>query len=194
MSASDPRTLIVVAHPSLHGTSRANRCWTEELERHPGEFLVHDIYEVSEQGGFTPAAVAAEQALLAAHDLVVLQFPVYWYSCPALLRAWADAVYAFGWAYGVESARPGEPGRALAGKRMALAVTVGDEAANYAPDRPVGYTLDQVLAPFYATARYLELRCEPRAFALYGCDGELSDAALTASAAEYLAWLRALRG
>ena len=188
----DPRALVIVAHPDLHGASRVNRCWVEELERHPDEFLVHDIYTAATDGSFAPDAVAAEQALLAAHELVVFQFPVYWYSCPPLLRAWEDAVYAFGWAYGNEGAAPGEPGRMVAGKRFAYAVSAGDVEEHYHPDGMVGDTLRNLLAPFFATARYLEADCEPEPFAIYGADDVLTDSEIGESARAYLGWLRDL--
>ena len=190
----DPRALVVVAHPNLRTRSQVNRHWVEELERHPDEFCVHDLCAAYPTGALAREDVAAEQALLGAHDVVVLQFPLYWYSCPALLRTWMDAVLSFGWAYGGdEGVAPGEPGRALAGKRLAVAVSAGDERANYAPDRPVGYALDEVLAPFWATFRYLETTYDPHAYALYGAEDDPSEAELAQSARDYADWVRALQ-
>ena len=202
MAEKDARTLVVVAHPDLRGKSRANKRWVEELERHPEEFAVHDIFAAQRAGAgagageprpFDAQDVAREQALLAAHDLIVFQFPVFWYSCPPLLRAWEDAVYSLGWAYGNADAQPGELGRALAGKRFAYAVTAGDIEEHYCAEGPVGFTMDEVLAPLRATAKYLEVAAEPHAFAIYGADFGLTDEQIAASAPAYVAWLRALR-
>ena len=190
----DPRTLVIATHPNLRGRSRVNRRWVEELERHPDEFVVHDLYAALPALSLDQKDVAREQALLAAHDLVVFQFPVYWYSCPALLRTWMDEVFSLGWAYGGEFAQPGEPGRMVAGKRFACAVSAGDVEEHYCAEGNVGFTMDQVLAPFWATANYLEASYEPHAFVLYGTEGDISDAELDASAKDYVAWLRALRG
>lgn len=49
-----------------------------------------------------PADVAAEQARLDRADALVLVFPVYWWSFPALLKGWIDRVFANGWAYDEE--------------------------------------------------------------------------------------------
>ena len=190
----DARTLVIVAHPDLRGRSRVNRRWAEELERHPQEFVLHDLYAALPEGRLGPEDVAREQELLAAHDLVVFQFPVYWYSCPALLRTWMDEVFSLGWAYGGEAARPGEPGRMVAGKRFACAVSAGDLEKHYRAGEQVGFTMGELLAPFWATANYLEASYEPQPFVLYGVEGGVSDAELNASAADYLAWLRGLRG
>ena len=49
--------------------------------------------------GATPADVAAEQARLQAADTLVLVYPLYWWSFPALLKGWIDRVFTQGWAY-----------------------------------------------------------------------------------------------
>ena len=43
--------------------------------------------------------VLAEQARLDRSDALVLVYPVYWWSMPALLKGWIDRVFANGWAY-----------------------------------------------------------------------------------------------
>ncbi len=49
--------------------------------------------------GAAPADVAAEQARLEAADTLVLVYPLYWWSFPALLKGWIDRVFTQGWAY-----------------------------------------------------------------------------------------------
>lgn len=190
--AADTRTLVIIAHPNLHGESRVNRRWAQELAKHPDEFAVRDLYALYPSGSLDESGVKAERAALAAHDRIVFQFPVFWYSAPAQLRAWTDEVYGFGWAYGGETARPGEPGRMLAGKRFAVAMCAGDIERNYRPDGTVGFTPDQVIIPFRATANYVGATCAPEPFCLFGTENGLSDEELEASAAAYIDWLRSL--
>jgi NAD(P)H dehydrogenase (quinone) len=45
------------------------------------------------------ADVLAEQARLDRADALVLVYPVYWWSMPALLKGWIDRVFSNGWAY-----------------------------------------------------------------------------------------------
>jgi NAD(P)H dehydrogenase (quinone) len=47
------------------------------------------------------AGVAAEQRRIDAVDHLVLVFPVYWWSMPALLKGWIDRVFVGGWAFEV---------------------------------------------------------------------------------------------
>ncbi len=34
-------------------------------------------------------------------DAVIFQFPLWWFSMPAILKGWIERVYAYGFAYGV---------------------------------------------------------------------------------------------
>ena len=45
-----------------------------------------------------PADVEAEQARIDRADALVLAFPIYWWSMPALLKGWVDRVFVNGWA------------------------------------------------------------------------------------------------
>lgn len=49
--------------------------------------------------GNTPADVRAEQDRIDRADHLVLVFPMYWWSMPALLKGWIDRVFVSGWAY-----------------------------------------------------------------------------------------------
>jgi putative NADPH-quinone reductase len=85
-----------------------------------------------------------ERKLLSAHKAIVLQFPFYWYSSPAILKEWIDEVLSRGWAYG--------GGQALAGKKLMIATTTGGPEALYHPDGVHRHTVEQLLAPFERTA------------------------------------------
>lgn len=86
-----------------------------------------------------------ERALLLAHDVLVLQFPFYWYHTPAILKEWQEEVLAFGFAYG-----PG--GDKLQGKAMLVAMTTGGPAEAYQHGGYNHYTFDELLLPLHATA------------------------------------------
>ncbi|UVK81367.1 NAD(P)H-dependent oxidoreductase [Pseudomonas sichuanensis] len=46
-----------------------------------------------------PADVLAEQARIARADTLVLVYPIYWWSLPALLKGWVERVFSNGWAF-----------------------------------------------------------------------------------------------
>ncbi|KDB09617.1 Ribosyldihydronicotinamide dehydrogenase (quinone) [Burkholderia sp. lig30] len=95
--------------------------------------------------------IAREQAKLEWADAVILQFPLWWFSMPAILKGWVERVYAYGFAYGVGEHsdthwgdRYGEG--ALAGKRAMLIVTTGGWESHYSP-RGINGPIDDVLFP-----------------------------------------------
>ena len=53
-----------------------------------------------------PADVLAEQARIDRADALVLVYPVYWWSMPALLKGWIDRVFANGWAFDFSADAP----------------------------------------------------------------------------------------
>lgn len=46
-----------------------------------------------------PRDVQLEQARIERADALVLVYPVYWWSMPALLKGWIDRVFSNGWAF-----------------------------------------------------------------------------------------------
>jgi NAD(P)H dehydrogenase (quinone) len=98
--------------------------------------------------GLQTADVATEQRKLAAADAVILQFPLWWFGMPAILKGWVDRVFAYGLAYGYQGAgnryRYGEGG--FQGKRALLSVAVGGPEKDYSP-RGINGPLEQLLFP-----------------------------------------------
>lgn len=165
------KVLVLYAHPA-HRASRANRALRAAVEGLDG-ITLHDLYEAYPDFFVD---VAREQALLAAHDAVVLQHPFYWYSSPALVKEWMDAVLEEGWAYGTG-------GTALRGKAWLQAVTASGAAERYRHDGLNRYTVPELLRPFEQSALLCNMTyLEP--FVTYAATG-LDDAALAAQAARY---------
>ena len=169
------QTLVTVVHPRFR-SSRVNAALAAAAER-TRDVTVRYLYDLYPEGRID---VAAEQAALTAVDRIVLQFPMYWYSSPALLKQWQDDVLTHGWAYG-------STGRALAGKELLVAVSTG--ADDYG--RGGSYSVNELLRPFQATADLCHLTyLEP-----FATTGALSipDEALAARAREYATVLTAPR-
>jgi glutathione-regulated potassium-efflux system ancillary protein KefG len=134
------RILVLFAHPVLE-RSRVNRRLMEGVRDLDG-VTIHDLYEAYPTLGID---VAREQALVDAHDVVVLQHPFYWYSAPAIVKEWLDLVLEHGWAYG-------KGGDKLRGKLMFNAVTTAGADDAYRSDGYNRFTMRQLLAPFDQTA------------------------------------------
>lgn len=106
---------IVVAHPHSGSLTQAiARKVSEGLvaacDRHSFEivdlaaegfdprFTVRDAAVLLREAAPSPEVVA-EQARLDRSDALVLVYPVYWWSMPALMKGWIDRVFSNGWAY-----------------------------------------------------------------------------------------------
>lgn len=103
------------------------------------------------ENGTQRADITREQDKLRWADAVILQFPLWWFSMPAILKGWVERVYAYGFAYGVGEHsdihwgdRYGEG--TLVDKRAMLVVTTGGWASHYAP-RGINGAIDDILFP-----------------------------------------------
>ncbi|MGG0937162.1 NAD(P)H-dependent oxidoreductase [Brevibacillus centrosporus] len=132
--------LVIIAHPNMK-RSRVNSKWKKELEQ-VQQVTVHDLYE---QYPDEIINVKREQELLAAHDRIVFQFPFFWYSTPPLLKKWMDDVLMYGWAYG-------SGGKALNGKELVLAISIGGREKSYQAGGTNHYTISELTRPLQATA------------------------------------------
>lgn len=77
--------------------------------------------------GTLPEDVALEQARIERADLILIAFPVYWWSMPAVLKGWVDRVFTRGWAFGDDKHFSGR----LVGKSVRLVATGGAGQRTY---------------------------------------------------------------
>lgn len=157
------KTLVVVTHPNIE-TSVVNKRWIEELKKYPNQYTVHELYKVYPDENID---VQKEQALIEAHGNLVLQFPIFWFNCPPLLKKWLDDIFTYGWAYGSK-------GDKLKNRKIGLAVSAGIRKEDYSPEGRYRYTLGQLLAPFETTFRYCHANYRSF-FAFYGTEKEPGD-------------------
>jgi NAD(P)H dehydrogenase (quinone) len=84
----------------------------------------------TDQNGFAPG-IESEIKKLEACDLMIWQFPLWWFSVPAILKGWVDRVFAMGRTYG--NGRFYEKG-VFRGKKAMLSLTTGGVPEAYLPD------------------------------------------------------------
>lgn len=177
------KTLIIVIHPDIKN-SVINKRWVKELQKFPEQFHVHQLHEVYPDQQFD---IAAEQKLIEEHDHIVLQFPYYWFNCPALLKKWMDEVFTHGWAYGSQS------GLKLRDKKFALAITLGLKEEEVQPGATYKYSLQEMTRPFELTFEYLKADYRPL-FAYYGMTYNPSEEWVEKSVPLYLDFLNKYQG
>lgn len=147
---------LVFAHPNLNSFNGLLRnAAIDTLHQHGWTVTVSNLYQMDfkaalNEGDFTSLHQADffdpqleqqaaartntfspdiqhEHACLVAADLLIFQFPLWWYSMPALMKGYIDRVFAMGWAYG--------GGQALAGKRVLISTTTGAPELTWTPEK-----------------------------------------------------------
>src|SRR5690606_5297413 len=76
-----------------------------------------------------PADVLAEQARIDRADALILVYPVYWWSLPALLKGWIDRVFSNGWAFDYQA--DGTLSKKLGGLPVHLVSLAGADAGTF---------------------------------------------------------------
>lgn len=171
-------TLVLFAHPALE-RARIGPAMVDAALATPGVAL-RDLYELYPD--FT-IDVAAEQNALCCARAIVLQFPFYWYSTPALLKEWLDLVLTHGFAYGAK-------GRALEGRTLACAISTGGPQDAYGGSGQNLYSIEDFLRPLEQTARLCRMQWASP-FVVHGA-AVLNDEARNVTAGQYSQWLAKL--
>lgn len=135
-------TLLLLAHPAF-ATSRANRALLHALSDLPG-LEVTDLYALYPDGRIE---FAVERNRLLRARRLVLQFPLYWYSTPSLLKHWQDMVLT-----PLFYLEP-DMGALTANLPMLAATTTGGPPASYELESQSVMTIEELLAPLKSTAR-----------------------------------------
>ena len=134
------KILVVLAHPN-YKDSVINRKLIEQVKTLE-HVTVSALYTKYPDGEIN---INAEQKLIVEHDLVVLQFPFYWFNTTPLMKQWIDEVFSYNFAYGPD-------GDKLNGKDIMLCITIGSDKERYI--NQVGFTLSDLLKPFEYSAKY----------------------------------------
>ncbi|MDR0267432.1 NAD(P)H-dependent oxidoreductase [Paenibacillus sp.] len=167
------RILVIAAHPNIE-QSRVNKRWLAELHESSDQISVHELYKVYPDFAINPEI---EQKLIAGHDRIVLQFPIQWYSTPALLKKWLDDVFTTSWLFG-------SGGKAVAGKELVLAMSIGGDEFSYQSGGLIGYTISELIRPLQVFSNQVSMAFLPH-FKFYGAI-KANDDPIENSASSYL--------
>ena len=136
------KILVISAHQDLQ-QSVSNRLILADLEQHFGSDL--SVRRLSDLYPDYRIDVAAEQAALVEADIVVLQYPTYWFNTPAILKKWMVDVWSYCLAYVTG-------GDKLYGKKLFVSTTTG--APQEAYDGSTTPLIADLVKPVEASALY----------------------------------------
>jgi putative NADPH-quinone reductase len=174
------KLIVYYAHPG-HKYSHANKEMAAVASATDGITYV-DLY-----GNYPRFDIDAdvEQQRLLDHDVILFQFPMFWYSTPSILKEWQDLVLDHGFAYGAG-------GDQLEGKRMLLAVTAAGPEDAYSPGGYQHYPIRDFLRPLEQTARLCGMHFSAP-YVLYAALKAPVDGRLNTHVAGYQQLLSAIR-
>lgn len=138
--------VLIVGHPDLTN-SYANKYIVNRLsqERNIDIRILSSLYPDFEIN------IESEQRALLNSDIIILQYPLYWYSVPPILKQWMDKVFTYGFAFGKE-------GDKLKGKELWLSITTGGPEHSYSPKGYNKFQLEELLHPLSQTANHANMK------------------------------------
>lgn len=142
--------LIINGHPK-EPISFANKKILEEVKELLKNAEIRNLSDLITPTGFD---IKAEQEALVKADVIVFEFPMFWYALPGILKQYIDDVFTHGFAYGTR-------GTALKGKKLIASLTTGAPAEDYTKDGAVGYSIDDLYHPLKATCDLCGIKFMP---------------------------------
>lgn len=139
-----------------------------EAAEHFSDRKRSDVFDVQTEQrhaferNITSSDVAEEIVKLEDADLVVFQFPIWWFSMPAILKGWLDRVFVYGLFTSKERYDAGH----FRGKRAMVSVTAGGPESTFDHNGRNG-DLDLILWPLHFTLHYMGYTVLPP-FAAFG--------------------------
>lgn len=143
-------TQLLMFHPDF-ARSKANRTLAEAARTCPDVEVV-DVHALYPDGRID---VETEVRQLLGAERLILQFPVRWYSTPALLQEWQDQVLTR-----MMYVNPTE-GERLRGMPLLVAATAGNTPEAYSPTGINLFPLEDLLRPLQAMASRCALQWTP---------------------------------
>lgn len=179
--------LYVYAHPQLASFNATLKgVGLEALKEHHQSLVVSDLYDMkfpavaswddfhldasavnpqyffSQQAAYQQGKLANDIQLeiekIKSADHLIFQFPLWWFSMPAILKGWFDRVLVKGFAY--DAGKVFNQGL-LKGKTASLVVSTQSPESAYQPEGVHGSNIDAFLKPIHHTLRFVGI--EPTA-------------------------------
>lgn len=134
--AEGPRVLVVSGHPDSKNSIATKTIMEEIGKALPNAEL---LYLDRAYPDFKIDADKERQRVRNA-DIIVLQYPIYWYTPPAIMKRWQEEVFVFGFAHDAK-------GGLLGGKKLLLSMTSGAPESHYHLGGRMNYPMEVFQIP-----------------------------------------------
>ena len=141
------KTLMILAHPEIE-KSIGNKIISEQFANKKNTEVRH----LNKLYPNFKINVKAEQTALLKADTIIFQFPLFWYSTPAILKEWIDQVFLYGFAVGADSYK-------LKNKKLIVSFTIGSPIKDYPKE-----IVQKITFPFRGLAKYCKMEYQSELF------------------------------
>ncbi len=145
--------LLLLAHPNSEH-SIANKTIVNTIHQHDASIEIRHLHQLYPHYHID---VQAEQDALLRHDTLILQYPMYWFNMPAILKLWFDEVFTYQFAYGSQ-------GDKLKNKKVIISMTIGQTEENFITDQE--NLMSSFLKSIEASIDYTQMQLD-HTFCLY---------------------------
>jgi len=138
--------LIVSGHTDLNNSVANKNILNQLKEKLPNaEFdLLSELYPNYQ------IDIEKEQNKLLKADIIVLQYPLFWYSMPSILERWLEEVFKHEFSHG-------STGDKLKGKKLIVSLTTGAPEEAYSKEGRMGHEIDDFLNPIKVTCKECQM-------------------------------------
>jgi putative NADPH-quinone reductase len=178
--SSEKRVLVIFCHPNYAVSIFNRRLWEALKQANLTNVTLRNLSDLE-----LPFNAKIEQEIWEAHEKVVLQFPMNWFSTPWLLKQYIDTVVNPGWFYGDEYR--------MQGKELGIAVTTYEAAESFKESGLVGCTIDQNFVHLKNLAQYGRMEWITPCFTVHGCSNKAvtwTDTDLLHITQDYITWIQ----
>lgn len=148
------RILINFAHPAIT-RSRIHRALLADIFTAPPEvqeyITINDLYDKYPDFHIN---VVREKKLLLAHDVIIFQYPLNWFTAPAIITEWQYTVLEQGFAYG-------EQGNALEGRVVQHIVSTPEAENSFQENGANKVPLPEYMRSYQQTANICSMEYLP---------------------------------
>lgn len=142
VSAQEKCHLLVVSGHARIEVSTATKTIMEEVKK---EFPNAELLYLDQTYPDFKIDIRKERQRVSSADVIVLQYPIQWYSAPAIMKRWLEEVFTFGFAHDAK-------GGLLNGKKLILSMTSGAPESQYHVGERQGYPMDVYQLPLVQLA------------------------------------------
>ncbi len=133
--------LMLLAHPNL-----AHSIGNKLISKTIGNLNNSSIRNLAQLYPNFNIDVKAEQQALLNADVIIFQYPLFWYNVPAILKEWIDQVFTYGFAFGSD-------GFKLKDKKVIVSFTMGSSKKDYPPD-----VIEKIVFPLKGLSSYCKMK------------------------------------